>query len=595
MNPDVTSPILLRQNGMGNQLGRGASLALTLSLLVSCAIAKQGGAGGGFGGGGFQGSSLSSEQELSYPPANLNTSEWDTKSMILTQGDRVEWTFKGSKGKTMFATVRSEVFDPALKLVDKDGKTLVENDDQYPGNQSPFVMYQFKDDEDYKLIVQNYHGTAGGRFDLYMQTLDTVDVGMGESLHEVSSHEAKSEKGGNRIAIHLTAIKDHTYDLRQTFSGEDLRRLTLSRGNLVGPTGVKQDDFRLFTNETGSLTLFQAKKDGEYYLLVDAPAQSGNLHLRLGEAVVRRPGKLEATSIDLKPKETNVVLYGDARGDIVRTQWTIPTKSVDFSYQALTPPDLANPVSQVPRITEYRTHITDLSDEYRIYSDPTEECFVLTNTSDQPAHVDIKRSFDLKEWTPGTSVEGTLALGESHFYVIRGKRTEIQRLIGSAKGFELNFTLTDLTGRRSEFMNRSSHEPEAKLRYGEDKTFLVVVTSPAGGGSGTYLMRFDRAKLEELTLGKTVQYQEGPAMGTYRLKVEKGTRYQLLTIPHGESFDLYDEKGDWVQPYSMQFGDKRATFFTARASGEYTIYVGKGTSQTRFRVYKHVLPDLGGE
>ncbi|MBI1333513.1 MAG: hypothetical protein GC165_11620 [Armatimonadetes bacterium] len=579
---------------MGNQLGRCASAALTLSILVSFASAQQGGAGGGFGGGGFLGSNISSEQELSYPPANLNVNEWDTKSMILTQGDRVEWTFKGSKGKTMFATVRSDVFDPALKLVDKDGKTLVENDDQYPGNQSPFVMYQFKDDDEYKLIVQNYHGTAGGRFDLYMQTLDTVDVGMGESLNEVSSHEAKPEKGGNRIAIHLTAKKDHTYDLRQTFSSEALRRLSLSRSNLVGPTGVKQDDFRQFTNATGSLTLFQAKRDGDYYLLVDAPGQSGNLNLRLGEVTVRKPGKLESTSIDLKPKETSVVLYNNAKGDIARTQWTIPTKSVDFSYQALTPPDLAHAESQSPQIKEYRTHITDLSDQYRVYCDPTEECYVFTNTSEQPAHVDIKRSFDLKEWTPGTSVEGTLALGESHFYLIHGRRTEIQRLVGSAKGFELVFTLTELIGQSSEFMNRSNHQPEAKLRYGEDKTFLVVVTSPEGGGSGTYSMHLDLAKPEELTLGKAIQYQEGQAMGTYRLKVEKGTRYQLLTIMRGESFDLYDEKGDWVQPFLAQFGDKRATYFTARESGEYTIFVRNGTSQTRFRVDKHILPDLGG-
>ena len=111
-------------------------VSMVLGTLAATLCAQGQGGSGGFGGGMAQGNIGGAEEE-SYPPRNIDSGEeasrWNSTSAILTQGDKVEYKFKGIPGQTIFATVRTDNFDPSLKLLDAKGKVVAENDDQYEG------------------------------------------------------------------------------------------------------------------------------------------------------------------------------------------------------------------------------------------------------------------------------------------------------------------------------------------------------------------------------------------------------------------------------------------------------------------------------
>ncbi|HLO99623.1 MAG TPA: hypothetical protein VK171_13590, partial [Fimbriimonas sp.] len=241
-------------------------LTILASLSVIGLATAQGGSQGGFQGG-IQ-SSQGGQAENSYPPRNLGGGTerniWDAKNAILTPGDKVEWKLKGVVGQTIFATVRTDVFDPVVKIVDSKGKVVAENDDQYEGNQAPFLAYTFPTDQEYKLVVQNYRSAAGGRFDLYTQTFTAVDLKLGENKVPVKI-STKDEERPKRLYIRFKAAVGTVYAVPQVEVGEGDRRQFLSCQMVIGPTGIYKDDFLNYRRHMAS-PLFEAKKAGDFYL-----------------------------------------------------------------------------------------------------------------------------------------------------------------------------------------------------------------------------------------------------------------------------------------------------------------------------------------
>jgi hypothetical protein len=198
------------------------------------------------------------------------------------------------------------------------------------------------------------------------------------------------------------------------------------------------------------------------------------------------------------------------------------------------------------------------------------------------------------KWDDGSSITGRLELGETQFYTISGVKGDIQRINGKAEGFELQFTLVYMDGGVEEYVDPKKHAPTAELQYQDNRKFLVMVSSPRGGGSGTYSMTLDSAKPEPLAIATVVDYKDGPALGTYSVAVEAGNWYQLTTRGPATGYLILDDKGDKIGSIRQTFGPQTIYFFQPARKGTIRIKVQNGTKDTRFRLDAAAFPNLGG-
>lgn len=585
---------------MGNFIRFVACASVVLSSIVAMA---QGGAGGGFGGGGFGGNfqggnqgNIGGPEESSYPPRNIDSGEegnrWISSTAILTQGDKVEYKLKGVPGQSIFATVRSEVFDPALKLIDSKGKVVAENDDQYEGNQSPLLMYQFKDSGEYKLTVQNYRSSAGGRFNLYMQTFSAMEIGEGANREELKSPDDKPGHGGHLVYFHFKATEGKTYSIRRAHFMTNGANWDLKYRGIIGPTGVKATDYEVYEQDDRNSPLFVAKMKGDFYLVYDSPSRDGNVDARLDVVEVKTIDKTATTKVDLGPTGLRIFKMKVEHGDIVRSILEAPDFVV-AQVRCYSIPEKAEDVKHQVGFEVLQPSMTNDRDLYRLFEEKSEVEILVTSSSDQPVSATLIHKMDVPEWKDGTTVTGRIELGQSQFYTISGVKGDIQRMSGTADGFELVFKLMAVGGDVSVFSDSRKHQPSTERQYRENKRYLVIVTSPMGGGSGTYSMKLDSAKPAPLQLGVPVTYEDGPALGTYAVEVEAGVRYQLLYKGTSQGFTFLDDKGDVIGYGHQQFGDQAALYFVPARKGTVRIKVEGGKPDTRFRVDKHILPDLG--
>ena len=593
---------LLRvQEVMGNSR---CFLVLTLlgTIFATLLAQAQGGAGGGsgagFGGGagGFQGN-IGGQEEESYPPRNIDSGEeanrWTSTSAILTQGDKVEYKFKGVPGQSLFATVRSDNFDPSLKLLDAKGKVVAENDDQYEGNQSPLLMFQFPDDKEYKLIVQNYRSSAGGRFKIYTQTFSAMEIAPGANNKPLKSPDDKPGHGGHLVYFHFKAELGKTYGLRRAHFNTTGRNWDLRYRGIIGPTGVKKTDYLAYVQEGENSPLFEAKAKGDFYLVYDSPSADGTADPRLDVVEVANLEKTGTVKFDLGPTAQKIFKIKVEKSDIVRTTLDAP-EDMSFQFKAQTLPDKETEMSKPISFETLQPLMTNDRDSYRVFHDKGEVTLIVSSNSDKPTTVSMANRMDIPTWLDGKSVTGRIELGETQFYLISGIKGDIQRINGRADGFELQFTLMTMDGFLSEFIDQKKHMPSTELQYDETRKYLIMVSSPHGGGSGSYSMNLESAKPEPLAIATVVDYKDGPALGTYSVNVEAGNWYQLTVRGGASGYLLLDDKGDTIGVIHQRFGPQAIYFFQPARKGTIRIKVQGGTKDTRFRLDAAAFPNLGG-
>jgi hypothetical protein len=564
-------------------------LSLAATLVLAASIQAQGGQGG------MQGN-IGGPEEDSYPPRILDSGDegrrWLATSAILTQGDKVEYKIKGVPGQTIFATVRSDVFDPALKILDEKGKVVTENDDQYEGNQAPLIMYQFKDDKEYKLIVQNYRSSAGGRFKLYTQTFMPMEITLGGNKKTLKSPDDLPGHGGHLVYFHFKAEANKTYAVRRTFFSSPGNSWDLLYRGIIGPTGVKKTDYSVYQQEGQNGPLFEAKTKGDFYLVYDSPSKDGNVSARLDDIEVGNLDKTSSTKFDLGPTGQRIFKTKVEKSDIVRTTISAP-ESVVFQYNPRVALEGEKQVTRQGSFELYHPLLTNDQDAYRLYMDKGDVIVIVSSESDKPTQVTMTNRMDVPVWPADTEVTGKVDLGETQFYFISGTKGDIQRIKGKATGFELEFSLVAMDGTTTQYVNQKRHLPTAELQYLENRKYLVMVSSPQGGGSGAYSMTLEAAKPEPLALGKAVDYHDGAALGTYSLDIQANTWYQLTTRGNG-SYLLLDDHGDVIGVFRVQFGSQVAYYFLPSHSGKIRFKVRDGANDTRFRVDPHAIPNLGG-
>jgi hypothetical protein len=424
-----------------------------------------------------------------------------------------------------------------------------------------------------------------------MQTFSAAELAVGENNKPIKPSDPEPGHGGNFTYFHFKGVEGKTYAIREVIASFGDGKQGLRFRGIIGPTGVKKTDYSMYQQFEGWGPLFEVKTKGDYYLVYDSPSRVGTVAARLDVVDVSKIEKVSTQKFDLGPTGQRIFKFDVAKEDIIHTISSSPEK-VSYNYRAQGP--TAEKSGERPNINihNYEPKMFNESDHIRVYEEKGEVTLIVSNGDYKAVSVSFSNSMDIPVWTEGTSITGKIGLGESKFFVIGANKGDIQRIKGSADGFELNFTLNTMTGEGSDYIDPRSHAPSAELRYTENRKYLMEVSSPQGGGSGTYTMTLEQAKPDLIELGKVFEYHDGPAVGTYAVKLEQGVRYQILS-PSNLGLALLDEAGDNIPSQAVAFGNQTAIWFTPSKSGTVRLKVIAGPQGLKFRIDKHVLPGLG--
>jgi len=197
------------------------------------------GGGGGFGGGGGgQMDESSRDPSLDIPELFRRPVEegwpidWQTRTAILSPGDRVQYKVKLATDEVLLAIASSTNFDPALEVVLKNAKVAT-NDDRIEGDQSSFINFRASTAGEYTLSVVSYSKSAGGQFSLQLLVLNREDLRL----------DRPTEGQRRRVRLHrVTLEKGKTYQF-----AEDSNTYPSDIESIIGPSGNRVEDYDLIS------------------------------------------------------------------------------------------------------------------------------------------------------------------------------------------------------------------------------------------------------------------------------------------------------------------------------------------------------------
>lgn len=309
-----------------------------LATLALCAFASaQGGfGGGGFGGmGGAQGAQQGRDQRRNDRVAEIEQRigtylNGDEIKNILTPGEFSEWKLTLKAGQVVIAEARSDAFDPALEMVVDDKTVLASNDDRYPGDQRPLLLWRCTKDGEYSLRARCFQNKSGGQVFVRFSTYDSVDIGSADTL------EAKvSTKNPFLIRVPLKAGELRTIndarDNTRDFGG-------FSTSSVIAPGGLP--DIELSREITPILNVIMAPVAGEYYVMAQAYSQTSEAKIKL------RSTRIEAKEISRE----------NARASVQGAAGTPNLWKVDVKAGELTEVNASGPsfvIAEIPDISKY--------------------------------------------------------------------------------------------------------------------------------------------------------------------------------------------------------------------------------------------------
>ena len=240
-------------------------LCVTLTTTLTALVMAQGGQGG-FGGGGFGGAMGGGQQgggmqQQIYDRSAERISEaigryLDTQPImnILTPGGFSEWTLDLKAGQVVIAEAWSEAFDPMIEVF--DGKSVKgTNDDRYPGDQRPLMLYRVDKDAKYSLRARSFRDKAGGQFFIKFKIFDTVDL--------VATETAQRKTAGT----FLTRVYLKAGEVRQVYEVPRPNDFLVARFNqVVSPTGLPVTSWDANVEQVAPDSIV-APVEGDYYVL----------------------------------------------------------------------------------------------------------------------------------------------------------------------------------------------------------------------------------------------------------------------------------------------------------------------------------------
>jgi hypothetical protein len=558
---------------------------LTIAALSATALAWQeqfqGGQGGGIGGGmdggsfgggggGFQGGDYAGQSKYeAFPGSEKNGGLYGftKKSLLLTSGDKVTVTYKGKKGRILLVKAESDLFDAALEIEDPTGKIVAKNDDQYEGEQSPYIAFPFPADGDYKVIINNYRSNAGGPFRLYTREAEVVDAPLGIVSF---TNTNLGDQYPRDIFFSMDLKKGKYYCLRNV---ETANSISSVHGVLIGPSGVKVKDFQEYTLAS-PVRVFEAKESGVYYYRMERNYSGSKVNFRFQEMNVfdlDKSGKFER---ELQPYEATLVRNQVIDGALLKSQIDVSNESV--ISKILTPLTFQEGEDLDPKYQSLWLP-TDLNRPYEGYRYYTaggvENYFAISNSAEKQKYR-LFHGSQIETFIMGDTKSGKLERGIAKCFAIRGQVGDIVSLSGSSDDFEMQLDCVRSSLAKQELLNRSTHEPKTVLFFDKAETCLVRVGSAGGGGKGNYRVKVEYQKPVQCSLAKTYSLKVNQ-FGVYRAYVELEAKaiYRLESTVKDRNVSLTSETGEIAYPQRLWFNGVATDYFQAPKGGKHLLTI----------------------
>lgn len=143
--------------------------------------------------------------------------EQERNLKYLTPNQTDNWKLVAKAGEILTIHVATPAFDPVLKVVDPDGKILVEVDD--PGSESR-IMLKLVQDGNYEIQIMAFKGQGGGRYELeivqFMPTTLTINAEpmVGQCKENNKSHHDFIAKQGQILIPKITCSERQRWEIK---------------------------------------------------------------------------------------------------------------------------------------------------------------------------------------------------------------------------------------------------------------------------------------------------------------------------------------------------------------------------------------------
>ena len=479
-----------------------------LALAWVSALAQGGQGAGGFGGGGFGGAGGGSSQagqggqQNEYDRSTQRIEsliraylDGDEVKNILTPGEFSEWPLTLKAGQVVIAEARSDAFDPALEVVG-GSKVLATNDDRYPGDQRPLLLWHCDQDGSYALRGRCFRDKAGGQFFLRYRIYNSIDVIDKPSEKEFAMHE--------QILIRVPMKAGQVKRILPHMGVE--RYLNVTTTARISPTGLPDinlgKELAPLDNPPGRTMI--APVDGDYYLLAYTyGGQNTKGILRVGVREVK-PSALEGSPVSVKGQPD------------VPSMWTLPVKKGQLLQITATGPSAGTHlvVSERPDFAGYDLKVPAKNPFFPKAKDAAEEVqkfmWLPGRARDQRVYV-FQALRDATLWVtcdgrgaredyildikPAAqalteTAQGRMRIGNTDYWQFDAKVGEVMTFKSAAQGFAHEVLLRDpeLNEIRRATPGTDETSSEWNLIVQKPGRHLIAVSCIGGGGMGDYTL-----------------------------------------------------------------------------------------------------------
>ena len=510
--------------------------------------------GGGFGGQNGRNTQVNSAIQGIDQAISGYLSGEEIKS-VLTPGEFCEWTLQLKAGQVVIAEARSDAFDPALEVVDSNGKVLGANDDRYPGDQRPLLFWRCSSAGNYALHARCFHDKSGGQFFVRFRVYDCIDVPPGKNV--VSSVDSNSP--------FLLRIPMESGEIKEIIShfGGARNAVGFRIQQIIAPNGLPDINLSHQIPSITNNTLILAPVSGDYFALANLAgpfSPEGQIHVFTRDLVPQKLIK-EGTTLSGKA-QTNLPAL-----------WQLSVKAGDL-LEVNTPdlfPNCQLQLAEVPDISKYDLAKPETNPFFpKVAMDPGSGGLPLSQlpgrARDSRVYVfhawrDAKLWIASNGWGPGNEYSvaikpaakafsdvglnhSKLGIGKTDYWAFEAKAGDVMTLESKSDGF------APLTIGRDPDMTELRHA-EARVDQASDGwrmivqrpgTYVVSMACQGDGGSGDYSFSrkvfhakefgLDKPAKDEITKGQVQiwQFTATPKTPVYIHWTSSDWQYEISII-----------------------------------------------------------------
>lgn len=507
------------------------SLMALLALSVACLSLAQGGSAGGIGGGGFGGGGLQGGQQGRLNQQYDGSIGWiesrlgryldgDPVKNLMTPGEYSEWKLTMKAGQVIIAEAWSEAFDPALQVIDDKEKVLASNDDRFPGDQRPLLLWRCPKDGEYAIRARCFADKFGGQFLFRSNVYKSIDAVEGGTVdYESSSNERflvrMPLKAGEIRRIAVEIPRENGF-------------LPASLSNAISPIGLPDVELTSGMNEAiGSAVM--ASVDGDYYVVAQ-PGNNGKGKVRIKtalQAVVPMNSSGAVRSGKARTNAASLWTMSAKKGELIEVTATglhlqgafILSERPDISDKSLKD-EKKNPffpkvpvedeVDKGPALSELPGRARDT--RRRVFYVLRDCELWLGSGGFGPGDTDytVTAKPANTEYAVGGPNEGTLKIGNTDYWSFDAKSGDVMTFKAEFEGFSQIVTLydPDLGNVFSTLAPPDQKGSDWNLIVRKPGRYFVAVSAFGNGASGTYALT--REVFAARTFDKTT-----PAVGDF--------------------------------------------------------------------------------